>query len=158
MKEWDQEKKKQLMLKLLECSKLNNENGCLEWFRCRNNRGYGQMNINHKRYLTHRISYFLFNGDFDQNLKIMHSCDNPRCINPTHLKVGTQADNMMDMKLKGRHALSKMTHCKRNHEFKEGSYTVFRGSRRCKECLRITKARHELKKGRIKSSKYQGLQ
>lgn len=52
--------------------------------------------------LVHRVAYAQVYGDFDQSLKVCHSCDNPPCCNPAHLFLGTQKDNLRDMFAKGR--------------------------------------------------------
>jgi HNH endonuclease len=69
-----------------------------------NNEGYGQIKISGKRFLLHRISYAVFKGDFDDNLDVLHRCDIKNCINPEHLFLGTQANNMADRDAKGRQA------------------------------------------------------
>ena len=52
---------------------------------------------------AHRAIYFALHPKADQSLVVMHSCDNPSCVNPDHLKLGTVRDNMLDMCAKGRH-------------------------------------------------------
>lgn len=76
---------------------------CWEWQANKLPKGYGtfkdeMLKIN----LAHRMAYFLKNGDFDRNLVICHSCDNPPCVNPNHLFLGTQKDNLEDSVQKGR--------------------------------------------------------
>ena len=55
-----------------------------------------------RRVRAHRIAYRLFKGAIPQGMVVMHTCDNPLCINPKHLKIGTHADNYSDMMEKGR--------------------------------------------------------
>jgi len=76
--------------------------GCWEYREARNKAGCGIFHIQRRAYLAHRVAWMLTHGDFDVRLKILHRCDNPPCVNPEHLFVGTQADNMFDMKAKGR--------------------------------------------------------
>lgn len=82
------------------------QTGCVEWTRACCTRGYGQMWDPGMRRLvvTHRLAYALAVGDIPEGAVVMHSCDNPRCVNPNHLSVGTQSQNMLDALAKGRHA------------------------------------------------------
>lgn len=75
---------------------------CWNWVGCVNNKGYGYFKINDKMYLAHRIAYFLYYGQ-PKNI-IMHTCDNPKCCNPKHLKDATYFENIADRDQKGRQA------------------------------------------------------
>ena len=58
--------------------------------------GYGQLKINGKMMLAHRFSFLLHNGNINEKLMVLHSCDNPQCVNPEHLSQGTAQDNADD--------------------------------------------------------------
>lgn len=78
---------------------------CWNWTSERNNteRGYGRIFIRGRLYYAHRVSYALHHEyDISIALLVCHSCDNPRCVNPSHLFLGTQQDNIDDMISKGR--------------------------------------------------------
>jgi DNA invertase Pin-like site-specific DNA recombinase len=64
---------------------------------------YGRTFYNGKRMLAHRASYTIFNGGIPEGLVVRHKCDNPLCVNPEHLELGTQRDNVQDMYSRGRH-------------------------------------------------------
>jgi transposase len=88
--------------KLNERSKLNTETGCIEWTACKTKAGYGQLSVDRKMMFTHRLSYEANIGPIPEGLHVLHSCDNPCCINPDHLRVGTPADNAQDKIDRGR--------------------------------------------------------
>jgi hypothetical protein len=69
---------------------------CWIWTACCNKNGYGQIKINCKRYLSHRISWFLAGNTIPEGHLIRHKCRNRNCVNPEHLETGTQADNEAD--------------------------------------------------------------
>ena len=76
---------------------------CWEWEAYRQENGYGTIKKNRKDIGAHRVSWELENGrEVPDGMVVMHSCDNPSCVNPAHLSVGTQADNLADCKAKGR--------------------------------------------------------
>jgi len=80
-------------------------NGCWEWNKCSDN-GYGTCRHGGKTWRTHRLSAVLHRikgyETIDNNV-VLHRCDNPICFNPQHLQIGTQWDNVQDMRRKGRY-------------------------------------------------------
>lgn len=75
---------------------------CLIWTGQKCPKGYGRLKIDGKLKRAHRLMYELHHGAIPDGWVVMHSCDNPACINNAHLSVGTQADNVLDMHNKGR--------------------------------------------------------
>jgi len=78
------------------------ENGCVEFIGHKNECGYGRIQKDGKLVMVHREVYKALNPDEELSGVVMHSCDNPACINWEHLSHGTQADNIADMVSKGR--------------------------------------------------------
>lgn len=84
-------------------AKLDPETGCLEWRHFTDPKGYGFTRYYGKNIGAHRLAWILTNGEIgDSNLFVCHHCDNPGCINPDHLFLGTIQDNTQDMINKGR--------------------------------------------------------
>ncbi len=79
---------------------------CILFTGCLNNRGYGQVRRKGKTYLAHRVAYAEHNDvplDQMRGLVIRHKCDTPKCVNPYHLVIGTQKENIGDAIERGRH-------------------------------------------------------
>jgi hypothetical protein len=79
---------------------------CWNWYGDKYKEGYGRIRIDGTGYRSSRISYLYYNKleSLDDNLHVLHTCDNPRCVNPNHLKLGDQQSNMEDRNAKDRQA------------------------------------------------------
>lgn len=76
--------------------------GCWLWIGMAATGGYGLLKYEGRRLRAHAVSYEIHNGPIPVGLYVCHRCDVPSCVNPDHLFVGTQGDNMRDAKIKGR--------------------------------------------------------
>jgi hypothetical protein len=119
---------------------------CWEWTASCNKWGYGHFRWNGTMGKAHRVSWELEHGEppppRGSGLEVCHTCDNPPCVNPAHLWLGTSQENAQDRQAKGRgyngRNHSEKTHCKHGHEFTpENTYVKPNGTRDCRECKRL---------------------
>lgn len=76
--------------------------GCWEWQKITTHNGYGEIWVDGKMLRAHRVSWEMVNGKIPDGIFVLHKCDNPSCVNPSHLFLGTHQDNMDDCARKGR--------------------------------------------------------
>lgn len=83
-------------------SKVQKSNDCWVWTGRKTKFGYGMASIKRRRIDTHRLSWEMHNGLIPKGMCVLHKCDNPPCVRPDHLFLGTQKDNVNDMVQKER--------------------------------------------------------
>lgn len=126
-------------------SRVDKSSDCWNWTGWRSTMGYGLMKLKGQNVLAHRFAYTIAHhlpALPPKNLFVCHRCDNPLCVNPSHLFLGTQQDNMDDMVRKNRSGCGKKTHCKNGHPFSPDNTRIHlrmrpggrRPTRVCKIC------------------------
>lgn len=126
--------------------------GCWEWQRAKGGPPgpwkYGQFYFQKRLQRSHRVAWMFMRGSIPEGLNVLHKCDNPICVKPDHLFLGTTMDNIRDMIDKGRgnccpavdasvRKRLARTRCKHGHPFTiENTYIGPRGNRDCRICRR----------------------
>ncbi len=77
---------------------------CWLWTGAKDSKGYGKFSIEQKYCGAHRASWLIYNGEIPDGMLVCHHCDTPACVNPVHLWIGTQSENLKDSVRKGRHS------------------------------------------------------
>lgn len=126
-------------------SRVNKTDKCWLWT-VSNDTRYGVMSVKGVPTKAHRISWELHNGEIPEGMSVLHTCDNPPCVNPEHLWLGTYGDNIRDAVKKGRldtRGRAHRNHCVNGHEYKEdNTYVRPNGHRVCNICRRETQKNH----------------
>ncbi len=138
--------------RLLASCKPNGKTGCWDWVRYvypdkHPTIGTGLKRLgNSKKVKAHRVSYEIFVGPIPDGLVVRHKCDNKLCVNPEHLEVGTQRDNLLDKIERGQHNYAHRTACKHGHPFTpENTRIRENGARRCLACQTLANAKFAMK-------------
>ena len=115
---------------------------CWEWLGSVGHHNYGRFWNDGKEIKAHRFSWQLHNGAIPEGLWVLHRCDNPRCVRPDHLWLGTVLENTRDMLAKGRERppYRGIERCLRGHELSgKNIYQTpkerERGWRQCRKCI-----------------------
>jgi hypothetical protein len=104
-----------------KCCTVNSVTGCWEWDRRLDRNGYPVINLRNGTSSAHRLSFVLRVGPIG-NLHVLHKCDNPKCVNPDHLFLGTHLDNMRDAARKNRFTNRPIRRGKLAANYKHGRY------------------------------------
>lgn len=103
---------------------------CWNWTGSHDSKGRARFLYKGRNCAAARVMWIERNGSIPRGLCVCHRCDNPLCVRPDHLFLGTVSENNRDCVVKGRHYQARKTHCPRNHAY----YYRSNGKRQCREC------------------------
>jgi len=139
-------------------SRVKKTDRCWLWTGNKNPDGYGMFWLDGKAHGAHRVSWLFHYGEIPKHLFVLHHCDNPACVRPCHLFLGTAGDNSRDSWAKGRGSVHRATStriqnqldkqfCKRGHVLTGTNlYVTPAGARDCRECRRAACTRYMKRK------------
>jgi hypothetical protein len=127
------------------------DNGCLNFVGASHSFGYGSIKTwgARKNTTAHRLAWILAFGPPPEGMGVLHGCDNPRCVNLTHLRLGTQKDNAADMWERGRQSgnFQRKPLCKHGHPWTMENTRFQRSGRVCRACVILSKRRLRAERG-----------
>ena len=125
---------------------------CWEWVGSLTN-GYGRFSIGKNGYRAHRISFLKEKKNLPEGAHICHTCDNRKCVNPSHLYAGSPTTNMRDRSVRGRNPMLNKKVCKRGHVFNFENTYNYNGRRFCRSCVKAAIYAKRKKLRKIRSSR-----
>lgn len=148
-------RKQDLQKRFSEKYKVDESTGCWVWNACKDTKGYGLFQMgqrptgSYKASAAHRVSWQIHKGEIPKGMNVLHKCDNPPCVNPDHLFLGTQQDNTNDMIKKGRGIANRrleITHCKKGHPlYGDNIRKSMKNGRVCRICAIERQNKYEQK-------------
>lgn len=123
---------------------INPQTNCWEWKSISSKNPYGRLWLGKRRYKAHRLSAYVYlDYDIHDTSKLIcHKCNNPACINPDHLYIGTDSSNITDSVEANTHPQAVKTHCSKGHEYSLSNTTNINDERRCRSCIRAAKKKY----------------
>ena len=117
------------------------QSGCWIWTAMRLPNGYGYIRLNGGTGYAHRVMYELLKGPIPKGMTIDHLCNNRACVNPDHMEIKTQRENVLRSLSAPPAINARKTHCLRGHELSEENLYRYRGRRLCRSCIRLRESR-----------------
>jgi hypothetical protein len=126
----------------------NGPNGCWLWLGAPNGSGYGQFFVRRKHLTAHRVAFLLARKvhEIPDDLVLDHLCRNKLCVNPDHLEMVTERENIVARGIGPTAKNAAKTHCPMGHEYTSENTRLRRGKRECRECVRAQQ-REQWKRG-----------